>query len=327
MSRRTFCLFSGLVLQAGFACGTETFAQSITCPAADEQQDQRPEIKVIIDQVEFQGDNPLPESVRAGLVKQIQQHTYNMHSGDPEELWFAEVLGVTIRTALLDDGYFQASPTGTTYLIRALQNELHYAVRIELGSGRQYRLAAVAITNSEDKPLAINESLIRQQLELQTGELFNASKIRSALKNIEKLYQSKGYLDAVPDPVSEINEKNGRIDLAIKIDDGPQYRISGIDVRGAGTRQVALPQAPGDLPDPALWWKFFQENQSRFVEGAEFESSIRMGRDTRASTVRVTVDFQACPNREPLHDPGVTLRTKFQAPRVSIDGLPVANSH
>ncbi len=265
---------------------------------------------MIIDQVEFQGENPLPESARADLVKEIQQHTYDMHSGDPEKLWFAEVLDVTVRNALLDNGYFQASPTGTTYLIRALQDELHYAVRIELGGGRQYRLAAVYITNREDKSLALKEALIRQQLELQTGELFNVSKMRAALDRIHKLYDSKGYLDQVPEPVTKINEKDGRIDLTIKIDEGKQYRISGIDVLGAGTRQVALPQAPGDLPDPALWWKFFQENQSRFAEGAEFESSIRMDRDTRASTVRVTVDFQACPKREQLPDPGVTLRTK-----------------
>lgn len=293
-----FSQFGLLILFVGEAFASTVLAQSFSCPSAVSPPPELAQMNIIIDQVEYRGDNPLPESARSDLIKQIQRHSYTINPGDTDDAWLPEVIEVTVRGALEDRGYFLASPTGTPFLIHASENELHYAVQIELASGPQYRLGGVRFSNTRDKPLAFSEILLRGQLELNSGELFNASKVRTAMDKIMRLYQSKGYLDAVPEPITDIDGSDRRIDLNFKIDEGLAYRISGIDLLGVGnntSKQFTLPQATGDFVDVSLWRKFFDANQSRFPAGAGFESTVRMDRDTQSSAIRVIVDFQACP--------------------------------
>jgi len=312
--RRSLFRFGFLGLFAGQAFLTPGFAQSNACPSSQPaHQAQLPGTRVIVDQVEFHGDNPLSESEQANLVGEIQQHSFVISPGEPEKAWVDEATEVVIRGALQNKGYFRASVEGTPYLIRAVDSELHYAVRIELASGPQYRLGDVRFVSAQDTPLALSENLLRQQLDLKSDDLFDVSKIRLATENITKLYSRNGYLDEVPEPDTLICDEDSRIDLTLKVDEGISYRIGGIDLLGGQTeasRQLPLPQSTGDPVDRILWRKFFEDNKSHFPAGATFESSIKMTRNTRDSTIRIALDFQSCPEIRHTFGPDPILRTK-----------------
>lgn len=142
--------------------------------------------------------------------------------------------------------------------------------------------------------------ILRQQIELNAGDLFSVSKIRRTMQSITRLYGSRGFIDMVPEPEFRIHE-DSRIDLIFRIDEGPRYRISEVAVLGlepdAG-KQLQLPQSAGDYFSGDLWRTLVGDNQSRFRHGATFESAMSTFRNTRSSTVQLALDFAACPQSE-----------------------------
>jgi outer membrane protein assembly factor BamA len=253
---------------------------------------------VILEQVEFQGDNPLTAAEQADLVKQIKQNPATTTSDATNTDWAAEATEVIVPNTFMDRGYFKVQPTGTPYLIRAAEDGLHFGLIIGIKSGPQCHLGNVSFVNTNERnPLAFSEGVLQQQLEVQHGDLLNASKIRTAMEKMTRMYVSDGYLDMVPEPEMSIDDKNLRIDLTFKMDEGVSYRISGIDVLGSETsKRPLVPQAIRQAVNRPLWRKFFNDNQSLFPQGANFDSSIKMTRDARARTTQITVDFRACPS-------------------------------
>ena len=286
-----------LALFVGQGSVSPVSAQSNACPPIAEDQPRG--IDVILDQVELHG-NPLSDSDTAALVRDIEQ-THFTASNTTDDDWDNEIMEVPIRGTLLDNGYFRVLIEGSPYLIRAAGDGLHYGLRVEIESGPQHRLGDVRLVNvREDKPLALSETMLRQQIELQTGDLFSVSKIRRAIKNITTLYGSKGFIDMVPAPEFRIRE-DSRVDLIFRIDEGPRYRIAEVVVLGlepGAGRQLQLPQSAGDYFSSDLWRTFFRDNQSRFRRGATFESAMSIFRNTRDSIVQLALDFTACPQPE-----------------------------
>lgn len=137
---------------------------------------------------------------------------------------------------------------GTPFLIRAAASELHYALQFQIESGPQYRLGSVHILNADkNKPLAIWEDLLRQKLELNTDDLFSASKVRNAMEGITRVYAARGFIDQVPEPVTTIREADSRVDLLLRIAEGKQYKIADISTVGLD------PSAAQGLNGHNLW--------------------------------------------------------------------------
>jgi hypothetical protein len=212
-------------------------------------------------------------------------------------------------------GYVKVLAEGKPYLVRAEERELHCILQITIQSGPQYRLGNVRFVNMDDGPLAFDEALLRQQLELKRGDLFDAAKVRQALDDLARLYHSKGYVDMVCEPETHLNDKTRQIDLVLEIQAGIPYRISQIDfplMRANPNNQFQLPQSVGDLFQPSLWREFFETNQFRLPPGASEEKNMIVRRNTPEATVHITVDFakSKCPEPEVSPLPEPMLRTK-----------------
>ena len=282
--RRMFPRFGTLALIASQVFLVRSSAQSNACPDASPSQ-QKPEIRVIVDAVEFHGENPLSEAERAVLAEDIKKTDFVTSSATHDE-WANEVAEVAIRGALQDKGYFKVFAQSTPHLVRAEERELHYVLRVDIESGPQYRLRNVLIVNKDDNSLAFNETLLRQQLELSRGGLFDVSKVRRALENLTRIYGAKGYIDMVPAPETDINEGDSRIDLTIKIDEGSPYRIGSIEVLSSDHSSInlsQLPQSRGDVFNHGLWSKLFEDGTLK-----------SMTRNTPSHTLEITLDFRPC---------------------------------
>jgi outer membrane translocation and assembly module TamA len=282
--RRMFPRFGTLVLIASQVFLVQSSAQSSTCPDGLPSQ-QKPEIRVIVDAVEFHGENSVSEAERAVLAEDIKKTDFVTSSATHDE-WAYEVAEVAIRGAFQDQGYFKVFAQGTPHLVRAEEYELHYVLRLDIESGPQYRLGNVRFKNNQDGPLVFGEAVLRQQLQLKSGDLFSVTRIREALEGLTKLYNARGYIDMVPEPETDINEGDSRIDLTIKIDEGSPYRIGSIEVLSSERSSFnlsQLPQSRGDVFSQGLWSKFFEDGTLK-----------SMTRNTRSHTLEITLDFRPC---------------------------------
>jgi surface antigen-like variable number repeat protein len=304
--RRMFSRFGTLVLIASQVCLVRSSAQSSTCPDGLPSQ-QKPEIRVIIDAVEFHGENSLSEAERAALTEEIKKTNF-VASSATEDDWANEVAEVAIRGAFQDKGYFKVFAQSTPHLVRAEEHELHYVLRLDIESGSQYRLGNVRFKNNQDGPLVFSETVLRQQLQLKSGDLFAVPKVRKALEGITKLYNSQGYVDMVPAPETDINEVDSSIDLTIKIDEASPYRIGSIEILSPDRSSFnlsPLPQSRGDVFNHGLWSKLFEDG------------TLKSMARTASHTLEITLDFRPChgvtvpetSQSSPATREGVILRT------------------
>jgi hypothetical protein len=109
--RRMFPRFGTLALIASQVFLVRSSAQSSTCPN-DLPSQQKSEIRVIVDAVEFYGENSVSEAERAVLAEDLKKTDFVASSATHDE-WAIEVAEVAIRGAFEDKGYFKVFAQST----------------------------------------------------------------------------------------------------------------------------------------------------------------------------------------------------------------------
>ena len=149
--------------------------------------------------------------------------------GEPDSSWIGvptnEILGT-----LQSHGYSKALVEPTSFLVRAEFRERFYALQFRIVSGPQFQLGEIRFRNAE----VFSSTELREVFPLRKGDMFDISKIREGLESISRLYFRKGYADVVAGP--ETTEDKRTVDVLIRIDEGMQYRIRGVDVLGLPKR-------------------------------------------------------------------------------------------
>jgi outer membrane protein assembly factor BamA len=250
-------------------------------------------IKITVTDVEFRGDNPLPDTIRAQLVRDIQQLNLTVALPEADSGWLFEVEN-PIREAMRSLGYFKVLVTATAYLVLAASHERRYVVSVEIESGPQYRLGELQVSGATVFPA----DELRDQFLLHRGELFDVGKIRHGLESIGRLYGSKGYIDVTPEPDTAVDGENGIIDVLVKVDEGGQYDIRMVETHGLDPKTERLLKSrfePGQVFDSVAFRKFFDEQKAALPRGVSLNDAIHVRRDIGDATVDLNVDFRPCP--------------------------------
>ncbi len=302
MTRRMCLRFGILVLLGTLSLTCPGHAQSGGCvDSAALPRVPTPETRIRIIGVEFQGESPLSDTLRTQLTKEIQQQERWVTPEESDSTWVNDAV-CPIRSALLNQGHFKASVEGTPYLVRALANENIYVLRVEIQSGKKYRLGKIRFTSASDTPLVFTEAVLRQQVPLQEDQLFDTSKIRDGLEAIGKLYGSKGYIDATPEPDTTIDDESSLIDILIRVDEQQHYSIGRIEFLGLNTKtgyEVKPPQKSGEVLNFTLWQSFFEDNKSHLPADASLQKNLEVRRNVKNATVDITFDFRPCQQAQP----------------------------
>ncbi len=293
MTRRVDVRFCVLALLAALGSSCLASAQSkirVDCDPRTPSTTDR--IKIIVTDVEFRGENPLPDSIRAQLVNDIQHLNLSVTLPEADSDWLGEVEH-PIREAIQKLGYFRGLLTTTPYLVLAESHERQYVVSVEIESGPQYRLGELQVSGASVFPA----DQVRDQFLLHYGELFDVPKIRQGLESIGRLYGSKGYIDATPEPDSTVDEKNGIINLLIKVDEGKQYRVRMVETHGLDPETERLLKSRlelGQVFDSVSFRNFFEEHKAGLPANVSLRDAIRVHHDVRSASVDVIVDFRHC---------------------------------
>lgn len=127
-------------------------------------------------------------------------------------------------------------------------------VTIPIQQGQQYRLGRFVIRGNK----LFKEDALKRVLGMNTGDIFNASKLQDALKNYTKLYGEYGYINFTANPDIEPDRQRHVINLALDFDEEHQYTVHRINFSGNTKtrdevirRQILL--AEGSVFNTALW--------------------------------------------------------------------------
>jgi len=282
-------------------CGAQTLRKSPlpcapSCPPRDqttEVSEANPHRKIIIDDVIFDGPAPPPDSRTAQrVIEEIKQHQWDATH------WLDEILEVSVRAAWQENGYFKAVSSGKSEIVFEDPEGQHVVLTIHVDAGLQYWLGNVSFRNSDpDQGLVFSVGELRPLLSLQEGDVFNVTKIRDSLDAIHRRYIEYGYFNFVATPVTEVNDSKQRISLIFELDQGKQFRISKVEVRGSvpGSEAKLISKLhPGDIFKPSV----VEDSVRAIAPGLsdeELKKALSLRKNEKTGTVAIIVDFRQHP--------------------------------
>jgi len=210
-----------------------------------------------------------------------------------------ETAEVGVRGALRDRGYFEATATARLTPLWREGTDVSVVVVISATPGRQYRTGDIRIVSTDSsRPLAISLEILRGLIPLQRGEPFSTARVRTGFENLTLAYARQGYVDATPEPETQVDEERRTVDLVVKIDQQVQYRVGTIEFLGVDnmTREKLSESLPkhGDVFDSTKLNEFLKVNRASLPSDAS-RDDVSVRRDPKARTVAILFDLRTCP--------------------------------
>jgi outer membrane protein insertion porin family len=170
-------------------------------------------------------------------------------------------------------------------------------ITIPIDQGEQFRLGRFTITGNT----LFKTPLLKRILGLNTGDIFDYSKLRKALDNYTTLYGDYGYINFTAVPDVEPDLKKRVVNLALDFTEDKQFFIHRITFTGNTKtrdrvirRQILLDE--GSVFDTALWrMSVYRINQLGFfnpISDTKDKKDYTVVQNAENSTVDITVPLK-----------------------------------
>jgi outer membrane protein insertion porin family len=172
-------------------------------------------------------------------------------------------------------------------------------ITIPIEEGDKYTMGTLKIVSSDpDKALSLKVDALKSVFPLKQGDVFSAAKIRKAMEEYTKIYGQYGFIDFVPTPAMDFDEKHKRIDLTMQFEEGKQYYVRRIEFSGNTTtrdkvirRELLIDE--GQLFNKRLWEiSILRLNQLNYFDKIEPDKSAEIKRDTKNGTVDILLKLK-----------------------------------
>jgi hypothetical protein len=270
-------------------------AQAPACDATlAPKDDPEDDTKIIFNDVQFRGENPLSEDARAALVKQITGLQLFVPNEEPDSEWLPGPLN-PVRLAVQQQGYYQSQVDGTLALLHTANSEREYSLNLSIQAGTQYRVGDIRFVNAT----IFSTEELREHFRLQPADVFDTGKLVEGMNGVRRMYAEKGYIDFILEPAIEVDEEHRLVNLSAKVTEGPQYQVAKVYVLGlvpdVRRHLTQLPET-GQIFDQGSIDMFLTVNQGLLPAEVSSDRNLRLERDSNGR-VDVVLDFrEACPN-------------------------------
>jgi Surface antigen variable number repeat len=306
----------------------QTSSNSGSCPGAIVSDDDFNEMtgrkvfpRVLIDDITFDRPIHLPTPAFDEFVSSVKQKRY----GGSE--WLDEI-EESARGVWQDQGYFKARVTGQAIPLGGDADHQHFSVTIHVDEGPQYRLGSIrfrrilgaderrdsspdagtrhpnpgkdgeSVLTGPAAALIFPKEALRKLVPLEDGDILKVAKIREGLDAMKDLYGTLGYIDFVPMPEIDVDDKRQIVSICFDLDEQMQFRIGKIEVVGldAKTEKALIWKIePGLVFNSKLFEMFFKDNQSVLPAGASSANNAKVRRNMKDGTVDIELVFGLCP--------------------------------
>ena len=268
--------------------------------------------KVKVGEIDIQGNTAFSDAVVRRAMKNLRP------VGIPQSIFLENLFAKTYDATKLEEdmsrvqsfyqekGYFTAKASaedpkikdvgGTGFRIPLLYPNKpgkRADFRVNIDEGPKYRLQKLNLVGV--KFFRAPEDIFSSVLGMREGDVFSTAKLRKGLEDMRKNYGGYGFLDFVPEPSFEPDQKTGKIDLTLSVDEGKQFFVRRIDFAGNTTtrdkvirREILLDE--GDLFNSRLWEvSLLRLNQLGYFEVLKENEAANITRDTKNNTVDITL--------------------------------------
>lgn len=139
-----------------------------------------------------------------------------------------------------------------SYLISPFKKRANWlSITVNITEGKKFLIGSVMIKGNTDVP---EKDILASLKESSPGKVFSQDAIKNDVTNIQGMYFDKGYISAVVQEATSVNEASGRVDVVYAITENEIAYVDKIKVRGnVKTKDIVIRREmrimPGDKFD------------------------------------------------------------------------------
>jgi outer membrane protein assembly factor BamA len=158
--------------------------------------------------------------------------------------------------------------------------------------GEQYKLTAIQWSGNHVFPTDV----LQKMVQANTGAPANTVKIRENLKDIKKLYGSKGYVAAKLNADADFSDAAGTVAIRLSVNEGDQYHMGELEYRGLdNSLEAKLRNAwklrPGDVYDAGYLDEYLPAAHKLLPANLDWEVDPHVTANLRDKTVDVDLIY------------------------------------
>lgn len=160
--------------------------------------------------------------------------------------------------------------------------------------GRQYKIKTLEWSGNQVFPADVLQKMVRSQ----PGEIANTVRIGDNLKDIQKLYGSRGYVTATIKPEMEFDDAAGTASIHLEVKEGYQYHMGELEFRGLDNSLTAkLRNAwkirPGDVYDATYLSEYLPTAHKLLPSGLDWDVASHVTANLNDKTVDIDLNYSA----------------------------------
>jgi beta-lactamase regulating signal transducer with metallopeptidase domain len=153
---------------------------------------------------------------------------------------------------------------------------------------QEYRIGAIKVVGAT----VFSEAQIKLSLGLASGQIYNEDQLRMGFESLKRLYDNRGYVDFVPQPVFDFDEPQKLVNLTINIDEDRQFTVNRINFTGNTKirdelirREILIKE--GQVFNASLW----EQSRSRLNQLGYFDEIKSEDVEIKPSETEPTLDI------------------------------------
>jgi outer membrane protein assembly factor BamA len=165
-------------------------------------------------------------------------------------------------------------------------------VTFSVTPGRQYKIKALQWSGNKE----FSTDVLRKMVRAQPGDVANTVRIGDNLKDIQKLYGSRGYVTASIKAGAEFDDADGTALILLDVKEGYEYHMGELEFRGLDNSLTAkLRNAwklrPGDVFDSTYLSEYLPAAHKLLPSGLDWDVSSHVTANARDKTVDVDLIY------------------------------------
>jgi outer membrane protein assembly factor BamA len=158
--------------------------------------------------------------------------------------------------------------------------------------GRQYKIKALEWSGNQ----VILTDVLQKMVRAQPGDIANTVRIGDNLKDIQKLYGSRGYVTATIKPEIETDDVSGAALIRLEVKEGNQFHMGELEFRGLDNSLTAkLRNAwkirQGDVYDATYLSEYLPAAHKLLPSGLDWDVASHVTANVRDKTVDVDLIY------------------------------------
>lgn len=160
--------------------------------------------------------------------------------------------------------------------------------------GPQYKLISLEWSGNE----AIPTDLLQKMIRVETGQPANTVRLADNLKDVQKLYGSKGYVTASITPRASLDDAANTVSIRLDVKEGPVFHMGDLEFRGLDNSLMAkLRNAwkirPGEMYNSTYLTEYLATAQKLLPSTLDWEVSPHVTANVSDKTVDVDLIYTA----------------------------------